>query len=132
MPDKDTIYAVLREIEELHDAHPLDDFDRGWEAALICCEETVAAMLDEETEEADVTDPDVGLDHDAIHHPSWYTFGGIETLDYIIAKQFDFLIGQVCKYISRAGLKDPDKELEDLEKAETYLRRKIDLLRKQQ
>ena len=132
MTDKETIFAALHEIEELHDKHPLDDFDRGWEAALICCEETVAAMLDDRTCETDADVPNTGQEHDAIHHPSWYTFGGIETLDYIIAKQFDFLTGQVCKYISRAGLKDPDKELEDLEKAETYLRRKIDLLRKQQ
>ena len=63
--------------------------------------------------------------HDEINHPSWYCDGGIETLDYILAKQMDFLLGQVCKYISRAGKKDPDKALQDLKKASFYLDRKI-------
>ena len=42
----------------------------------------------------------------------------------------DFLLGQVCKYIVRAGKKDPAKEVEDLEKARFYLDRKIQLLKK--
>lgn len=42
-------------------------------------------------------------EHDAVNHPDYYCSGGIETLDYILAKKMDFLIGQVCKYISRAG-----------------------------
>ena len=67
--------------------------------------------------------------HDAVNHPSHYCTGGIETLDYILAKRMDFLLGQVCKYISRAGLKDPAKELEDLEKARFYLDKKIGVLK---
>ena len=67
----------------------------------------------------------VALKPDDINHPSHYTFGGIETLDYILAKKMDFLTGQVCKYISRAGFKDPDKELEDLKKAQFYMNRKV-------
>ena len=58
--------------------------------------------------------------------------GGIETLDYILAKKMDFLIGQVCKYISRAGKKDPNKEIEDLKKAQFYLNRKIAELEEQE
>ena len=53
-----------------------------------------------------------------------------ETLDYIVAKKLDFFLGQVCKYISRAGKKDPEKEVEDLKKARFYLDRKIELLEK--
>ena len=68
--------------------------------------------------------------HDHVNHPSHYCTGGIETLDYILAKKMDFLLGQVCKYISRAGLKDPAKELEDLEKARFYLDKKIEELKK--
>ena len=67
--------------------------------------------------------------HDAVQHPSWYCDGGIETLDYIMAKKLDFLLGQVCKYISRAGKKDPAKEIEDLKKARFYLDWKINLLK---
>lgn len=67
--------------------------------------------------------------NDPVNHPSHYCDGGIETLDYILAKRMDFLLGQVCKYISRAGKKDPAREIEDLEKARFYLNRKIDLLK---
>ncbi len=67
-------------------------------------------------------------ENDLINHPAHYCDGGIETLDYILAKRMDFLIGQVCKYISRAGKKDPEKELEDLRKARFYLDRKIKIL----
>lgn len=68
--------------------------------------------------------------HDPVSHPAHYTDGGIETLDFIVAKKLDFFLGQVCKYISRAGKKDPDKELEDLKKAQFYLNRKIELMEK--
>ena len=69
--------------------------------------------------------------NDPVNHPSHYCDGGIETLDFIIAKKMDFFLGQVCKYISRAGKKDPGKELEDLQKAQFYLNRKIELLEKE-
>jgi len=65
---------------------------------------------------------------DPISHPAHYCDGGIETLDFIVAKKLDFFLGQVCKYISRAGKKDPAKELEDLKKAQFYLSRKIELM----
>ena len=64
-------------------------------------------------------------EHDEIYHPSYYCEGGIETLDFILAKKLDFLAGQVVKYIVRAGKKDPSKSLVDLKKAQFYLNRKI-------
>ena len=63
--------------------------------------------------------------NDPVNHPAHYCDGGIETIDFILAKRLDFLTGQVCKYISRAGKKDPTKEIEDLKKARFYLNRKI-------
>ena len=69
---------------------------------------------------------------DPISHPAHYCDGGIETLDFIVAKKLDFFLGQVCKYISRAGKKDPAKELDDLKKAQFYLNRKIELMEKAQ
>ena len=69
--------------------------------------------------------------NDPVNHPSHYCDGGIETLDFISAKKMDFFLGQVCKYISRAGKKDPEKEIEDLQKARFYLNRKIELLEKE-
>ena len=69
---------------------------------------------------------------DVINHPAHYCDGGIETLDFILAKKLDFLLGQVCKYISRAGKKDPAKELEDLKKAQFYLNRKIEVMEQEE
>ena len=40
----------------------------------------------------------------------------------------DFYLGNVIKYIARAGKKNPTNEKEDLEKALVYLRRRIDSL----
>ena len=42
----------------------------------------------------------------------------------------DFYLGNVIKYLARAGKKDATKELEDLEKAEVYLKRRITELKK--
>lgn len=60
-----------------------------------------------------------------IEHPSHYTYGGIETINYIRAKlskeEFKgYCKGNIFKYISRAGKKGSEKE--DLQKAETYLK----------
>jgi hypothetical protein len=41
----------------------------------------------------------------------------------------DFHLGNTFKYIIRAGKKDSDKEIQDLEKALWYLQRKIDLIK---
>lgn len=62
---------------------------------------------------------------DPVNHPSHYTDGKIEVLDFILDKKLDFLLGNVVKYVCRAGKKDPDKEIEDLRKAAFYLNRKI-------
>ena len=71
------------------------------------------------------------IQNDPVYHPSYYCDGGIETLDYILAKKMDFLLGQVCKYISRCGKKDPAMEIQDLEKARFYLDKKISLLKEE-
>lgn len=59
---------------------------------------------------------------DAVSHPSHYTDGKIEVIDFIQDKRLDFARGNVVKYISRAGKKggSKEKELEDLRKARQY------------
>jgi len=54
-----------------------------------------------------------------------------EAIKVIEAWDLDFHLGNTVKYISRAGKKYPDKELEDLLKAEWYLNRRIENLRKE-
>lgn len=61
---------------------------------------------------------------DLVNHPPHYTKGGIETIDFIEAKDLNYRLGNVIKYVSRAGKKDSDP-IEDLEKAAWYLQREI-------
>lgn len=69
--------------------------------------------------------------HTRVNHPSYYTGGGIETIDFIEQKELSFNAGQVIKYVTRAGRKtepgmtEAEKELEDLLKAKFYLERRI-------
>jgi hypothetical protein len=60
---------------------------------------------------------------DMVNNPAHYKDGGIETIDFIEAKNLDFHLGNCVKYISRAGKKGD--ALEDLKKARWYLERKI-------
>lgn len=60
---------------------------------------------------------------DPVNSPAHYTAGGIETIDYIEAKQLNYHLGNVVKYVSRAGKKN--EMLEDLKKAKWYLDREI-------
>jgi Protein of unknwon function (DUF3310) len=60
---------------------------------------------------------------DMVNHPPHYTAGGIETIDYIEAKELGYHLGNVVKYVSRADHKG--QKLEDLNKAAWYLNRAI-------
>lgn len=62
---------------------------------------------------------------DPVNHPSHYGgfSNGAEVID--ITECLNFNRGNAVKYITRAGAKDPDKEIEDLEKARWYLNREI-------
>jgi len=65
-----------------------------------------------------------------VDHPSHY--GGkdnlYEAIKVIEAWDLGFCLGNVVKYLSRAGKKS-DKKLEDLEKASWYLNREIESLK---
>ena len=64
---------------------------------------------------------------DVVNHPKHYKQGVYEVIKVIEAWGFDqdFYLGNVIKYVSRAGKKNPEKEVEDLRKAIWYLERKI-------
>ena len=65
-----------------------------------------------------------------VNHPQHY--GGesnvYEAIKVIEAWDLDFHLGNTVKYISRAGKKGTDKEIQDLKKALWYLKRKIENL----
>ena len=67
---------------------------------------------------------------DMVNHPSHYTDGNIDCIDYIQDKltndEFQgYCKGNALKYISRAGKKNPDKYNEDLKKAIWYLEKAV-------
>lgn len=66
------------------------------------------------------------LSSDNVSHPPHYANGwsnGAEVID--LTEHLSFCAGNVVKYVCRAGRKDPDKYVEDLEKARWYLDREI-------
>jgi hypothetical protein len=70
-----------------------------------------------------VLSPIMKTEHDPVNHPAHYKTGGIETIDFIEAKELNYNLGNVVKYITRADLKGNRKQ--DLEKALWYLKREI-------
>ena len=61
---------------------------------------------------------------DPVNHPAHYKVGGIETIDFIEAKDLSYHLGNVVKYVTRADHKG--NKLEDLRKAQWYLTRAIE------
>lgn len=61
--------------------------------------------------------------HDSVNHPSHYTDGKYETIDFIEEYGMVTHIGNTIKYTSRAGKKDEDAYIEDLKKGLWYLHR---------
>lgn len=74
---------------------------------------------------ADAPAPAEAVDHPAHYnaHPS-----GIECID--VVRHMNFNLGNVVKYVWRAGEKDPTKHLQDLKKARWYLDDEIERLSK--
>lgn len=70
---------------------------------------------------------------EAVDHPAHY--GGVgnpyEAIKVIEAWGLTFCLGNVVKYVSRAGKKHPDEHVQDLEKARWYLDREITRLKEQ-
>lgn len=58
---------------------------------------------------------------DAVAHPAHYNSGKIEVYKFINDKNLNFNRGNAVKYLCRAGLKDSQKEIEDLQKAKQYI-----------
>ena len=72
------------------------------------------------------------MKNDNVNHPSHYTDGKIEVIDFIEDKCLNFHRGNAVKYIARAGKKNPEKEVEDLKKAAWYINREIERLENEQ
>ncbi|MGW9170132.1 DUF3310 domain-containing protein [Streptomyces decoyicus] len=89
-------------------------------------------MLEEELElvGGDSTGKKVASGVDQVVKPAHYTWlpNGVEVID--LAEHLNFNLGNVVKYVSRAGRKTADP-LQDLQKAEFYIDREIQRVQKE-
>ena len=68
-------------------------------------------------------------ENDPVNHPKGYTShpSGIECIQ--VTRHMNFNRGNAMKYLWRAGEKDPEREVEDLEKAAWYIQDEITRIR---
>tara|TARA_B100000925_G_C21932017_1_gene440692 strand:+ start:511 stop:729 length:219 start_codon:yes stop_codon:yes gene_type:complete len=65
-----------------------------------------------------------------VNHPDHYLQStGFEVIDVIEAWDLNFCLGNAVKYIARAGIKNPEKKKQDLEKAMWYIERVVSSLK---
>lgn len=57
--------------------------------------------------------------------PDYYKAKGVETIDVIEAFELNFNLGNVIKYVLRAGKKQGEEKEKDLNKALFYISREI-------
>lgn len=62
------------------------------------------------------------------YDPTHYKRGTIQVWDFIADQKLDYFLGNVVKYVSRAGYKQHEEELDDLLKAKAYIDKKIALV----
>ena len=65
-----------------------------------------------------------------VNHPDHYLKDtGHEVIDVIRAWKLNFELGNAVKYIARAGRKNPEKTIEDLQKAVWYINEEIEQIK---
>jgi len=117
-------YMTKRDADKKKKAEPKQNWetvhistsDNSIEAAI---EREVAAIEREAEFPVTMEEPKA----DPVNHPAHYKYGGIETIDFIEAKELGYNLGNVVKYITRADHKGNRKQ--DLEKAMWYLKREL-------
>lgn len=78
-----------------------------------------------------VNHKDQGVGKEKVEHPKHYNVhpSGVECIT--IARHHSFNIGNVFKYLWRAGIKSVSTEIEDLKKARFYLDDEIERLERE-
>jgi hypothetical protein len=124
-------------LKNLHEAMLSNAHDRATKhgrqaiAETNICLNAIKGMKDKSVEH----NPAADAAPDMVNSPPHYKDGGVETIDYIEAKGLSYNLGNVVKYISRAGKKTGGNDklsvlestIQDLEKAKWYLSREIDI-----
>ena len=111
-------------------------FLKGWVQAFVTFDHVVIDAYNREQEakkaEEQKTEQEKAITgNDPVNHPSHYTAGKIEVIDFLEDQKFPYHLGNAVKYICRAGKKNPEKTVEDLQKAVWYLNRYIGLLQEE-
>lgn len=57
--------------------------------------------------------------------PDYYKTGGIDVIEFCQRQKLSYTIGNIIKYVVRAGRKDSEAALDDLKKAREYIDREI-------
>ena len=70
------------------------------------------------------------MTHDPVKKPAHYNFSSIEVISVIKAWKPSYFLGNVIKYIARAPYKG--ERLQDLKKAEYYLRCEIEMVEQEE
>lgn len=123
-PEEESWEDAFDEVfDAIHEAKDVVDEWREEHKVMKPCGASVEPMEDKGTE-TNASDP--------VNHPSHYTWSSIEPIDAIEAWQLPYHLGNVVKYVSRAGHKDKSKTLEDLRKANWYLSRYINNLEQEE
>ena len=67
-----------------------------------------------------------GSSERSIQNPDHYQMGSIQVWDFIIDQDLDFVLGNVVKYVCRAGTKPGESRMDDLLKAQAYINKAIE------
>lgn len=59
------------------------------------------------------------------YSPAHYQRGNIEVWDFITDQKLNYMLGNVVKYVCRAGHKQYEEEIDDLLKAKAYIEKAI-------
>ena len=70
------------------------------------------------------------MKEEEINHPDYYRSGGIEAIDFIDAHRLNFNLGNVIKYVTRAGHKEGEDAITALSKARWYLNHEMERIQK--
>lgn len=65
---------------------------------------------------------------DQVVHPNHYERWAVEPVTFIMDNGLEFWRGNVIKYVMRAGLKEGQSEVTDLQKAKRYIEMRINQL----
>lgn len=118
-----TVYSVRWKLKQ-DEKDPVKDKANSERARLLNISATGSLLPPKKIRmQSSITDKTEFIMPDPVNHPYHYTTGGIETIDFIEAKNLNYNLGNVVKYITRADHKG--NRVEDLRKAKWYLEREI-------